>query len=195
MADDLAGMTVGVTDLARLFRVTAETIRNWVRDGMPKAGHNLYPLGEAVYWVRQRDLAAARGEDGDLVDERRKLVREQRRGHELDNQQKAAELLPAEQVASDIMAFAAIVAGQLDALPQRVSPRLVAITDPNVIRGVLRDECRTIRSAASQAFAAYGDSIRGGEDSQPAAGKGRRAVGRRASRVAARQPGAGAVAD
>jgi len=199
--DDVANLAVNTTDLSRLFRVTAETIRNWAREGMPmtkrtgKKGTiiNEYILGDVVRWVWQRALDAGRGGDGDLQEERRRLIVEQRRSHEIDNAQKASELLSADEVATDIMAYAAIVAGQMDALPQRLAPRLVALTDPGVILGVLRDECRSVRTAASQAVAAYGDSLGSGEDSAAPAAARRRTMGRRASRVAARQPGAGAV--
>lgn len=180
--------------IAALFRVSVQTIGGWVKDGCPKAGRDKFNVRDVVCWRRQRDIDVARGGGGDLNEERRRLIVEQRRGYELDNRAREAELLPAEEVKTDCLAFAAIVAGQLEALPARVVPRLVALTDPAVMRKVLRDECRAIRVAAGEAFAAYGDRLGDVGDPPSAAGARRRGLGRRLPNTATGVAGAGAVA-
>lgn len=194
-AEEARGWYTSIDGIGALFRVDPRTVAEWIKLGMPRHSHGKYNVADCVYWRRMRDQETAKGGDGDLTEERRRLIVEQRRSHEIDNAQKAAELLPAEEVMSDMLAFSAIVASQLDAFPQRLAPRLVALTDLDVVRTTLADECRTIRSAAAEAFKAYGDSLGDGADHGPAAQKKRRGVGRRAPRTADRVAGAGAVAD
>lgn len=194
-AADAEQFIVSVSWLAALFHVTEKTIAEWRKLGMPHYAHGKYRLTDCVVWRRQRDLEAAKGGDGDLTEERRRLIVEQRRGHEIANAQQAEELLPAEEVMTDMLAFASVVASQLDALPQRLAPRLVAMDDPEDVRRTLSDECRSIRVAASEAFAAYGHSLADGEADGAAARPRRRRVGRRPPDAADREPGAGAVAD
>ena len=190
----LDGLTLGGKDIAALFGVTVQAIGMWVRGGMPKAAKDCYDVKACVQWRQAQLLESRSGGNETLDEERRLLIVEQRRGHELQNAQTAGELLSAEEVQTDMLAFAAILAGQLDAFPQRVAGRVAAVTDPDIVRKVLRDECRSVRRAASQAFAAYGDSLGNGEDSGPAPGAKRRAVGRRVPRAAAGESGAGALA-
>ena len=43
---------VSVGYLAEAFDVTTQTIRNWTKEGMPKAGHAKYPFQECCVWIK-----------------------------------------------------------------------------------------------------------------------------------------------
>jgi phage terminase Nu1 subunit (DNA packaging protein) len=195
-AEAMQGLVTTLDGIAALFRVGKMTVAEWSRNGMPKQSHGKYSVSECVFWRRQRDLQNSRGgSSGEIEEERKRLIIEQRRSHEIDNAERLGELLPSEEVRTHMQALAAIIAGQLEAFPQRLAHRLASVSDPDIIRRMLRDECRQLRSAASQAWADYGVSLADGEDHQPASRPRRRAVGRRAASAATGVPGTGAVAD
>lgn len=193
-SEEADALIVSTTVLSCIFGVSIMSITNWHRDGMPRAGKNRWRIADCVKWRIGRIEAAATG-DADINEERRRLIVEQRRGQEIDNAERLGELLPADEVHTHLQALASTAAGLLESMPQRLAPRLVSLSDPKVILGVLVDECRHVRRAAGQAWAAYGVGLGGGDDLDAATVKRRRAVGRRASRVADGEPGAGTVED
>jgi len=193
-ADEAEAIIVSTAVLSCIFGVSTMSVTNWERDGMPRVGKNRWRVADCVKWRIGRVEAAVSG-DSDINEERRRLIVEQRRGQEIDNAERMGDLLPADEVHTHMQALASSAAALLDSLPQRLAPRLVALSDPKVIMGVLKDECRQIRSAAGQAWAAYGVNLSGLDDLDATAGTGRRAVGRRASGAAAGKPRAGAVED
>jgi hypothetical protein len=146
----------GPAVLSALFRVSRQTIAEWRRAGMPACGPARYRLAEVVAWRRQRDIEAAAARDGPLADERRRLIIEQRRGHELANARQAEALLPVEDVAADICAYQRILDNALDALVDDAAAALCGIDDPDDAHHRLRAVCRQTRVSLAAQFSAYG---------------------------------------
>lgn len=196
---DLEKATVTVGQLADMLGVGEAAVMKYAREGgMPK-GHRRgrYPLKACVQWAlaRERAAAAAKDEDGDLIEERRRLIVEQRKAQELENAKTRGELISAETVGACMQSMAAIVATQLDGLAARVTPQVLQLRDSAKIQRLIFDECRGIRSAAARALAAYSEDLGREPDPEPAPEEERGGVGGRKPRAAARRARAGAVED
>jgi phage terminase Nu1 subunit (DNA packaging protein) len=74
---------------------------------------------------------------------------------ELDNQQRRRELLVAVDVAAQAVQAVDVVSSGLDALPGKLTPRLVG-QEYDAIYGALEDEIRALREAFSDAFSRLG---------------------------------------
>lgn len=155
----IAGLTICLGDAAKLFGVSKMSISNWVGEGMPRSDHGRYPLVECVRW-RLGKLAelAGSGSDG-LTAKREQLLDEQIVAQRMENEVHAAELLVADEVQTDVLAFAAAVASALDALPARAAARLATMGDPAAIQAYLRQECNIARQAAADGLAKYASEL------------------------------------
>lgn len=194
---DWAKMTVSIAALAGFFGVSEAAVLKWGRvNGMPRGTEKgRYPFRECVMWRLNRAQSKSGEDDGDIAEERRKLILAQRIGQELTNSKTRAELLDADLVATAMQHMAALIATQLDGMAARLAPQLSQLRDPTAIAKVVFDECRSVRSSASGAVAAFASNLAGVEDIDTAAEAGRGGVGRRKPRVAAGQSRAGSVAN
>lgn len=156
-ADKAREMTLGPAALARLLDVSRQTVHDWTKAGMPRLPSGKYRLADVLPWLRRRDVKAA--PTGPLAVERRRLLIEQRRAHEIDNARRAAELLPAADVAADLRAVLATFDAELERLPSTAAPELVDQSDPSQIIARLRAACRLARERAGAAIARYGESL------------------------------------
>lgn len=154
----LDDVTVALPVLAEITGLSQSAVMAMVRDSdAPKpAKKGAYPLGPMLKWIVQRGAAGA---SESLSESRRRLADAQRSRVETEVAAMRGELLPFEQVQTDCMAFAAIIAGQLDALPSRVSDQVAAMTDAGLVRAYLTQECRGTRIAASAALARYAEEL------------------------------------
>ncbi len=160
-AEQARNYTCSAIALAKLFRVTRGVIHDWHRSGMPQAAPGRFNLSDCLVWRRQRDAEVARASGGPLGAERRKLIVEQRRGHELDNASRAASLLPRDDVQRDVAAYQAILDHELDRLVGAVTADLAAASDPDQCRRVLADACRAARVQMAEALTAHADALAG----------------------------------
>ncbi len=194
---DPATITVPVGVIAAMFGISDSAIMKAVREaGMPApVRKGAYPLVECVRWRLDVIAKKSEGETTDVQEARRKLYDTQREKHNLEMSQMRAELLVAEEVDMAIQRLMSIMATQLDALGPRTAARLAMLSDPAKIAKELLGECRNIRRAAADAVTAFAVDLDRPEDPDPAPRKGRGGVGGRQPRTAARQSGAGAVAD
>jgi phage terminase Nu1 subunit (DNA packaging protein) len=196
---DLATATVTIAQLGELLGVGDAAVMKYAREGgMPKGERKgRYPLKACIQWALARAKARAEevDESKDIIEERRKLIVEQRKGQELENRKKRDELVDVEAVRSVFNQMMAAVATQIDGLAARVTPRVVQLRDPAQVQRLLFDECRIIRAAAARSIECMAASRVVREDPEPAPQEERRRVGRRPPRAAPRQPGAGSVED
>lgn len=140
--------------------VSAQTLTDWRREGMPgRSAHGRYDLRLVLPWVRRRDLAAAAARSGPLAEEKRRLIVEQRRGHELDNAQRAASLLPRSVVLDDVDAYRGILDAVLDRLPDVAADVAAVAGDQRGIQRVLTAACRRVRIDLATAVADYGRTL------------------------------------
>jgi hypothetical protein len=163
-AEQARAMTCSAAVLARLFGVSKTAIQSWVAAGMPQASPREYNVSACLVWRRERDREIASASDGTLTAERRRLIAEQRRGHELANARAAEALLPAEDVRRDMSAYQRILDGALDALVDDATADLAGVTDPAEARRLLAVRCRAARVSLATQFAEYGRGLGGDDD-------------------------------
>lgn len=160
-AEKALALECGPAALAQIFCVSKTTIANWLADGMPKLARGRFNLGDVVRWRRDRDREATAARGGPLADERRRLIAEQTRGLEIDNRQRAAELLEREDVAADARAYLDILDGVLDKLPDVAADLAQAAGDPVTVQRLLRDRCRQARVQMAAALDAHAAALAG----------------------------------
>jgi len=179
-----------------VFGVSRDMIMKYVSEhGMPKAGRGTYELLDCFNWYSNRlKLAADGGENGDIAEEKLKLVRAQRQRVELENKKKRSELLEAEFVGTVYNKAATTYASQLDGLGARLASVVAGMDDPGEIQRVIFNECRAIRESTAAEFVGLAYEYDGGGDIAAAPVKKRRRVGGRKQNTAKRKPGTRAVA-
>lgn len=146
--------------LAGWLGVTPQTLRNWTADGMPgKVGHGRFDLTLVMPWLLARARRAAEARTGTLAMERKRLLVEQARGHRLENERKAAELLPREDVLADIRQYESITADVLGRVPDCAVGVVAASGDPAAIRRALGVACRQARLELAERVTEYGQRL------------------------------------
>lgn len=148
---------VTTTQLASIFGVSIMSVTNWRRAGMPRVRPNHWDLAACVQWRLGRIEAATTG-DASLLEERRRLIVEQRRGQEIDNAERLGELLPAAEVHMHLQALAKVVCGELDKLTD-VAHELVDVGDPAQARRILEAACRQTRVAVAESWQRYAENL------------------------------------
>jgi phage terminase Nu1 subunit (DNA packaging protein) len=174
---------VGRDDIAELMGVDTRTVNVWAQQGMPKIARGKYRIRDCVQWYVAR-ISAERG-GGDLHDEKKKLVVQQRQRVELENARARGELLPIADLEELLNRVGVIIATQLDGLAPRTAAKLATLDDPVVIQGYMFDECRTIRTAISAEFTSLASDRVAIADRRASAKPKRRAMGGRGKGSAA----------
>jgi len=177
--DTLADTYVSADVLSQLFGVTTNMVRRYVNDsGMPRVGRGQYLLGDCVKWfIDKTRTATDRGENGDIFEEKLKLVRAQRHRVELDNKKVRGQLIDHDTVAGSFNQMGAVFASQLDSLGARNAGILAGISDPGEIQRVLFDECRTIRDNTAAEIIDLAVTYDNGGDNPATTGEGCGEVG------------------
>ena len=177
--ESLLNCYISAPALAELFGVTPDMVRRYVNDyGMPRVSNGKYLLGECVQWyINRLRLAATGGENGDVAQEKLKLIRAQRHRVEIENKKNRSQLIEHEAVANVLNQMGSIFSTQLDSLAPRMASILSSIDDPGEIQRVLFDECRGIRATTATATTDLAIAYDDGDDSTAAAGEGRGQVG------------------
>lgn len=190
------------SQFAEILAVDNATVTRWLDEGMPhqaagKRGQRgqrvavRIELRAGLRWVLDRRSRR--------ISNRDRLADEQADKIGLENARKRGELLRTVDVAEIFQTLAADLVAGHESVPGRVAGELAGMTDPGTIRDRLRDELRAIR----RAFVAAADRVaelvgrHSDNDSDPdaAAQADVKRVGRRKSNSAARERGAGTVAE
>jgi phage terminase Nu1 subunit (DNA packaging protein) len=176
---------VSLTEFARLFEFSQPRASYLVAQGMPAGTLQVGKLREinvraAHDWLVERALSAARTPDGGESKEQAELrkSRADADAAEIRVAESRGELVRFDLIEQLIDRVMTLCATQLDGLGGRMAGRLAAESDPAVIRWVLLEECRIIRSAMAAEFEAAsivspggeGDSSSADEDSGPVGG-------------------------
>ena len=126
--------------------------------------------------------------DTETKDERKRVLIEQARKLELENNEKEQQLLPAEEVQDAISSMATAFAEGLDSLGPRIASDLVGLDTVAEIQEALFDECRTIRGTVADAVSHIGVNLYSFTNPETPAKKKRKPVGKRKQNTTSRKP-------
>jgi len=120
------------TELARVFGVTTQTIRNWVVGGLPRDGEQRgakYPLEPCISWVRTKDreeaAAAARPQSYEEARTRKAIADAEMSEYDLLERRK--ELMTVEQYHDALQSAYSRVSAQVRTLEMRLSPEIIGL--------------------------------------------------------------------
>lgn len=147
--------------LAEVFGITQQQVRNLVKNGMPQAGPGLYDSRVCFPWRVNQLLENVASTGGDSP--RDALAIAQRAKIELETAQLRGTLLPRDLVNRAMNQVAALVASQLDGLAPRLAGELADMSDPQQIQATLLREARSVRGAIAQAMRELGQNVETGE--------------------------------
>ena len=194
---------VSLTEFGRLFEFGQPRVSELVALGMPagplrKGMPREVNIRSAHDWLVERAVAKARTPDGGETKEQAELrkARADADAAELRVAESSGEVLKLdaiEQLSDRVMTWCAT---QLGGLGGRMAGRLAGESEPAVIRQVLLEECRIIRSAMSAEFEAAAIAVPGIKGNQAASDEDggylggsvpRPAAGKRRARAVAQQ--------
>ena len=192
---------VSLTEFARLFEFGQPRVSEFVAMGMPagplrKGMPREVNIRSAHDWLVERAVAKARTPDGGETKEQAELrkARADADGSERREAQANRELLELGAIEQLIDRVMTLCATQLDGLGGRMAGRLAGESEPAVIRQVLLEECRIIRSAMAAEFEAAAVAVPGIEGNQAAPDEDSGPVGRPVPCPAGSKRRTGAVA-
>lgn len=152
------------SELAEFFGVTHQTIINWRGKGLPDDND----LRSCFQWYRERML----GNTKERLDEARtRLADEQQKRTELDVRRLKGELIEVERVEQVWTRLASNFKARILGMPSKLAGVLVGISEPNVIRDRIEDECnQALGELTDEGFCRGGaEAAAGGVERGPAA--------------------------
>jgi phage terminase Nu1 subunit (DNA packaging protein) len=128
-------MRIKQKELIEILGIGPSSLKNWVREGMPKAGRGIFDLGPVIKWVRENK--PIRGAEGSLTFERTRMVKAQARLKELDLLIREGALIPRNSVLKEFLARIAHCRQGLLILP-RTLPGKLSGKDPRAMGAVIK---------------------------------------------------------
>lgn len=150
-------------ELADLLSVVPRSVDRFAEEGMPIArrgkgrrGHG-FQAKACVAWYLEREKAALMGSGDEVSPQKARALLDIRRREELELKLKVrrGELVPIEETARDFAEVAAAVKARLRRIPTAVADRLIGMTTPHEIHGLLLREI----DAALGELAAKADAL------------------------------------
>lgn len=181
---------VSQSQFAKFTGYSAPNITKLIKDGLPvleagKSGRaTKIDSGAAIQWLLERERQKGKPKHSDP---RNALYEEQRRKVWLENEATEHQLVKLEDVQILLNETMVGIASELEGLPGRKAGELAGITDPALVRQALRVEITNIRQAAADRFARLGAIKPGSGDTETAAAKKPRSVGKRKANTAPRK--------
>jgi len=143
-------------ELADFFGATTAAIYKWQKQGMPRIKRGKYSKKDCANWLINKWRARAEGtERAELDDERRELVRHQKRKAKVEADTMERTAIPFEEVRVDFEKIGGMVVSEIMALPGRMAGELAALTDPGEVRQKLATETRLLRRRIADAAGKY----------------------------------------
>jgi phage terminase Nu1 subunit (DNA packaging protein) len=134
-----------VDQVARALNVTPRRVQQLVKEGLPKTGHGEYEIGPCMHWyIRYLQTAMEqRGVETDggvmsLGVERARLTREQADRAALMNAVLRGEVIRSDDATAQWSGHVVAARAKLLALPTKLGPRLIALTDVNTIAEIIK---------------------------------------------------------
>jgi phage terminase Nu1 subunit (DNA packaging protein) len=144
--------TCTVVEVASCFRVTSQSVHQWIKGGMPVAVQGAQGRGKKT----QLDLEAVgrwyfetNFQRLQLDRARTSLANEQSATQALRNAERRGDVCLTSDAAAVVNYLCASIVRQLESLPSRVVALLGSATDLEAKRAVILEEIRTIRSAVA----------------------------------------------
>lgn len=153
MAKRVTYPTVTLSQFAKLCRVSAQTVTNWRREGMPCTGGGRHgaaarvDLEQALPWVVAR-------RDSRPDSQRERLAKEQADKVALENARTVGDLVDAGMVGHVLARLATEISAQHGTIVNRCTHEFAALADPQRMRERLQQEFATMGEAL---YAVIGD--------------------------------------
>lgn len=144
--------------LAKVFRKSRETIRQWEKAGMPRRRDG-FVLEDCIEWreAKIRDEAKRDDEALDEVKERARKLKEDADRLALDNARKRRELVPAHQVTQHWERVLGVLRSRILAARGRWAPRIMGL-------GTMAEATQTLDALADDLLAVLRESADGLEE-------------------------------
>ncbi|HEX6925662.1 MAG TPA: terminase small subunit [Longimicrobiaceae bacterium] len=158
-------LTSSQKELADLFGVSRETIRQWVLEGMPTrtvSGQTRYVARECVQWRRDRDREAGRPDSPVEAEERARKLRADADLAELRLAERRRQLVPAAEVEHEWDRICSVLRSRILAVRGRWAPRVLGLGTMPEATGVLDDLTRDLLSV----LAAAADEVEAGDEAE-----------------------------
>tara|TARA_R110000803_G_scaffold107227_3_gene175392 strand:- start:5708 stop:6247 length:540 start_codon:yes stop_codon:yes gene_type:complete len=177
-ADDLVTDRAGV---ARIFAVTLNHVNKLRARGMPRLAHGQYSIPAVVQW-RLEQLTNRAALDADempqAVEARTRLINAQEIHKRIEIRRLESELLPADEVRTNILGLCQVLVTALEGLPSRAAQDLASAATTAEAVQLLREHCHDARVELESRIAGMaGDMVAGGADDETTADQERGAMG------------------
>lgn len=173
-------LTASAYDIGDLVGIGRDMVLKHVRENdAPKVRNGVYPVRAWVKWYVERMTTR----DAGIEEERRRLVRQQRIKHELENQRRRGELIDFDKYRADLVTVATAFS-KVDTLAARIGGELELNAAGTRRLGEL---LREFRVGAARDILEAADALGHSGDRAPAAKAKRRTVGRSKPKTARRR--------
>lgn len=133
-------------ELCQILGVTAPTVGEYVKKGLPKVRRGRFHVPTAVQWC----LDAVRGDAPDTEEARRRLYVAQEKHKSLETQILDATVMPSDDVRHFSHAMAGEFVASLDGMAPRLGGELAGIDQPEKVEEIIENETRAIRESVAQ---------------------------------------------
>ncbi|MDY7990675.1 hypothetical protein UY286_08685 [Paenibacillus polymyxa] len=151
-------LCISASCAAELFGVHRNTLAQWVKLGMPKAGNGWYPLKSCFDWVMEYRLGANEDdEDGEpktdaakKLHHEAKLKEEQAEAAKLKNAVAKGEYIKREEVVSELQRFFTTLKRSMTGYSRRVAMEVAPYVDPETVRQIEQNIADTTGAVLEQ---------------------------------------------
>lgn len=119
-------------ELSRLTGYSETTVDGWIRTGCPRRPDGRYALSAVVRWLAEERIASNAANP-----ERSRLLRAQAKRQELRLSRESGEVVAVEDALDYLEAVVTALREKLLAMPDRISPHIVAANDLREVKTIL----------------------------------------------------------
>ena len=129
--------------VAKVFKVTVRTVRNWIESGMPVAKDGRYDLSEIVAWKFMRDIKQFSDEKKEGIDWLTEYRKYKAKNEESKHKLTKRDLISKHEVEEGLVQVSIAIKRALLSLPRSIAPRLIGL-EAREIEAVLRERVEEI---------------------------------------------------
>ena len=149
MIDEIQNIKVGRKELAEIFGIAEKYVNELHKDhGMPKAGHNEYPLIECIKWHKnyQDEIHAKEIQKIKADKPQDELARNNARLRELEIEREEGALTYIEDIEAPMFNLIGMIIQQMDAWPTNCSQKVADESDPIKCLEILEEQKNKTRT-------------------------------------------------